>query len=295
MKIELVKTAFDRYYKVKKSEVDDWVKCPSVTQVISYHEDKSFLNEWKNRNPLKADTTCSSARMRGTNIHKALYCYHDDRAKFHKVVEKFSKEESQYLKGYQGLIDITLQAEYLETKVAYLDLEGRGFGGKIDNVSVLRANDFVYYKTDTPVFSNPQELFIIDYKNPNKAKQPVHLIGYCLQLAAYCAAFNFSTLLTRGLNKALLVIVSPRMTTYYYLSPEKLLVYWEIYKELLDGYYLKKKYDWKKMKERLGVHDDDRGYPKIDKVNYLPERIELKNSELTTFEEENNEKIYARF
>jgi hypothetical protein len=271
MNIKLVSTGFDRYYQV------DGVKCPSVTQIISYHEDKKFLEDWKARNPLKAEVTSSSARMRGTNIHRALYNFHDNREKYNKIVANFSNEEKKYLVGYQDLLDITLVAEYLETKVAYLDTDGRGFGGKIDNVSLLSTSDFVYYKTDTPVFTNPQELFLIDYKNPNKAKQPVHLIGYCLQLSAYCAAFNFSTQLTRGLNKALLVIVSPRVTSYYYLNPMKLSMYWSIYKELLKGFYLKKKCDWKKMKESLGVYEDEeRGYPRIAPNNFLPERIELK-------------------
>ena len=269
MKIELVDKGFERYYKVNDQ------KCPSVTQIISYHEDKKFLNDWKSRNPLKADTTCSSARMRGTNIHKALYNLHTNTAKFTEMVDKFSNEEKKYLGGYKDLIDITSSALFLETKVAYLE-EGKGFGGKMDNVSCLNVSDFVHYKTSTPVFKNPQELFIIDYKNPNKAKQPVHLIGYCLQLSAYCAAFNFSTQLTYGLNKALLVIVSPNITTYYYLNPMKLGRYWSIYKELLQGYYDKKKCDWSKMKESLGVYDDDRGYPRIAPNNFLPDRIELK-------------------
>ena len=39
------------------------------------------------------------------------------------------------------------------------------------------------------------------------------------------------------------------------------------------------------MKENLGVHEDDRGYPRIDKVNYLPERIELRDK---TEKEENS-------
>ena len=274
MKIDLVKTGFERYYKVND------IKCPSVTQVIGYHEDKKFLNDWKGRNPLKADVTCSSARMRGTNIHKALYNYHDNRVKFNQIVDKFSIEEKKYLKGYDDLLSNTLTPLYLETKVGYLD-EGGGFGGKIDNVSLLKTKNFVYYKTDTPVFSKEEDLFIIDYKNPNKAKQPVHLIGYCLQLAAYCAAFNFSTQLTYGLNKALLVIVSPNITTYYYLNPMKLGKYWSLYKELLAGYFDKKKYNWKLLKESLGVYEDEeRGYPRIAKVNFLPERIELKSKNI---------------
>ena len=60
MKIELVKTGFERYYTV------DGKKCPSVTQVVSYHEDKRFLEDWKARNPLKADTTSSSAGDKGS-------------------------------------------------------------------------------------------------------------------------------------------------------------------------------------------------------------------------------------
>lgn len=273
MKIELIDKGFERYYKV------DDTKCPSVTQIISYHEDKKFLNDWKDRNPLKADTTSSSARLRGTNIHKALYSYHTDRVKFKKIEKELSKEETKYLGGYNDLIQITTAPLFLETKVAYLE-EGGGFGGKIDNVSLLRTTDFVYYKTNTPVFSRPEELFIIDYKNPNKAKQPVHLISYCLQLAAYCAGFNFSTQLTYGLNKALLVIVSPRMTSYYYLNPMKLGVYWSLYKELLAGFYAKERCDWKKLKERLGVYEDDRGYPRIASTNFLPDRIVLKGKGL---------------
>ena len=289
MEIKLVSTGFERYYSIKVED-DKWVKCPSVTQIIGFHEDKKFLNDWKARNPLKADTTSSSARMRGTNIHKALYKLYTDIIKFNEIVDKFSNEEKRYLDGYKDLISITSAALFLETKVAYLE-EGRGFGGKIDNVSCLKTTDFVYYKTDTPVFKNPEELFIIDYKNPNKAKQAIHLISYCLQLSAYCAAFNFSTQLTYGLNKALLVIVSPRVTTYYYLNPTKLGVYWGIYKELLAGYYANKKCDWKKMKERLGVYEDERGYPRIATNNFLPERIELKTK--ITIEEKENEEIYA--
>lgn len=285
MEIKLVSTGFERYYSIKVG--NNWVKCPSVTQIIAFHEDKKFLNDWKARNPLKADTTSSSARMRGTNIHKALYKLHTDIVKFNEIVTKFSNEEKKYLDGYKNLIDITSAALFLETKVAYLE-EGKGFGGKIDNVSCLKTIDFVYYKTDKPVFKNQEELFIIDYKNPNKAKQAIHLISYCLQLSAYCAAFNFSTQLTYGLNKALLVIVSPKMTTYYYLSPTRLGVYWGIYKELLAGYYTNEKCDWKKMKERLGVYEDDRGYPRIATNNFLPERIELKSSVI-----EENKEVYS--
>lgn len=286
MEIKLVSTGFERYYSIKTG--DTWVKCPSVTQIISFHEDKKFLNDWKSRNPLKADTTSSSARMRGTNIHKALYNLHTNTIKFTAIVDKFSNEEKKYLDGYKNFIDITSAALFLETKVAYIEKD-KGFGGKIDNVSYLKTTDFIYYKTDTPVFKNPEELFIIDYKNPNKAKQPVHLISYCLQLSAYCAAFNFSTQLTYGLNKALLVIVSPKITSYYYLNPTKLGMYWNIYKELLEGYYLKKKCDWKKMKESLGVSEDDRGYPRIATNNFLPDRIELRTQ--TTIDEKDNAEL----
>jgi hypothetical protein len=282
MKIELIKTGFERYYTV------DGKKCPSVTQVVRYHEDMKFLEDWKSRNPLKADKTSSSARMRGTKIHQALFYYHTDIAKFNSAVEKLNPEDSKYLNNYTDLIRITLRAEFLEQKVGYLDPKSSiGFGGKLDNISLLDTKEFVYYKTDKPVFINPEEYFVIDYKNPNKAKKPEHLVSYCLQLAAYCAAFNFGSLLTYRLNKALLVVVSPKMTTYYYLSPEKLGKYWSLYKKLLDGYYTKKKVNWTKLKEELGVFEDERGYPRINKINFLPERIELrKNQSLVIPEEE---------
>jgi len=280
MKIELIDKGWERYYKVND------VKCPSVTQIISFHEDKKILNEWKGKNPLKADVTSTSARLRGTRIHKALYSYHTDRAKFKTIEKELSKEESEYLSKYNDLIQITTAPLYLEVPVAYIEKDtGFGVGGKVDNVSILDTRNFVYYKTDTPVFTKPEEYFIIDYKNPNKAKQPVHLISYCLQLAAYCAAFNFSTLLTYGVNKAMLVIVSPRMTSYYYLNPMKLGVYWSLYKQLLAGYYANQKYDWKKLKERLGVFEDDRGYPRIAPNNFLPDRIELRGKETNELSE----------
>ena len=287
MKIELVKTQFERYYEITPNGKKEGVKCPSVTQVVAYHEDKKFLEDWKNRNPLKADKTSSSARMRGTRIHQALYYYHTDIAKFTQTVEKFSEEDTKYLQGYNSLLEVTInRPPYLETKVAYLDPETeRGFGGKLDNVSVLKTTEFVYYKTSKQVFKNPEELFIIDYKNPTKAKKPEHLISYCLQLAAYTAAFNFSTLLTWRANKALLVIVSPKMTTYYYLSPEKLSKYWGLYKQLLEGYYAKRKVNWTKLKEELGVFEDERGYPRIATHNFLPDRIELKKQEIIEEEE----------
>jgi len=280
MKIELVKTANERYYKV------DGEKCPSVTQVISYHEDKKFLEDWKARNPLKADTTSSSARMRGTKIHQALFYYHTNRPKYLSFAEKLCTEDKKYLAQYADLMRITLRAEFKEQKVGYLEPKSsQGFGGKLDNISLLDTKEFVYYKSTKPVFTNPQEYFVIDYKNPNKAKKPEHLISYCLQLAAYCAAFNFGSLLTYRLNKALLVIVSPKMTTYYYLSPEKLSKYWGLYKQLLDGYYSKKKVNWTKLKEELGIFEDERGYPSIAKFNFLPERIELRKSQVEVEEE----------
>ena len=280
MKIELVKTGKERYYKV------DGKKCPSVTQVVSYHEDKKFLDDWKARNPLKADTTSSSARMRGTKIHQALFYYHTDITRFNSVVEKLSTEDSKYLDNYIDLMRVTLRAEFLEQKVGYLEPKSSmGFGGKLDNISLLNTTEFVYYKTNRPVFTNSEEYFVIDYKNPNKAKKPEHLIAYCLQLAAYCAAFNFGSLLTYRLNKALLVVVSPKMTAYYYLSPEKLSKYWNLFKQLLDGYYLKRKVDWTKLKEDLGVFEDDRGYPRIAKHNFLPDRIDLKKREALIEEE----------
>ena len=280
MKIELVKTGKERYYKV------DGKKCPSVTQVVSYHENKKFLDDWKARNPLKADMTSSSARMRGTKIHQALFYYHTDIAKFNSVVEKLSPEDSKYLDSYIDLMRITLRAEFLEQKVGYIEPKSSmGFGGKLDNISLLNTTEFVYYKTNKPVFTNLGEYFVIDYKNPNRAKKPEHLITYCLQLAAYCAAFNFGSLLTYRLNKALLVVVSPKMTTYYYLSPEKLSKYWSLFKQLLEGYYLKKRVDWTKLKEELGVFEDDRGYSRIAKHNFLPDRVELKKQESLIEEE----------
>jgi len=275
MKIELVKTGNERYYKV------DGKKCPSVTQVISYHENKKFLEDWKARNPLKADTTSSSARMRGTKIHQALFYYHTNRPKYLSFAEKLSTEDKKYLAQYSDLMRLTLRAEFKEQKVGYLEPKSsQGFGGKLDNISLLDTKEFVYYKSTKSVFTNPQEYFVIDYKNPNKAKKPEHLISYCLQLAAYCAAFNFGSLLTYRLNKALLVIVSPKMTAYYYLSPEKLSKYWSLYKQLLDGFYSKKKVDWTKLKEELGVFEDERGYPRIAKFNFLPERIELRKNQV---------------
>jgi len=280
MKIELVKTGNERYYKV------DGRKCPSVTQVISYHEDKKFLEDWKARNPLKADTTSSSARMRGTKIHQALYYFFSNPSKYITFTEKLSTEDKKYLAQYSDLMRLTLRAEFKEQKVGYLEPKSsQGFGGKLDNISLLDTKEFVYYKSTKPVFTNPQEYFVIDYKNPNKAKKPEHLISYCLQLAAYCAAFNFGSLLTYRLNKALLVIVSPKMVTYYYLSPEKLSKYWLLYKQLLDGYYSKKKVDWTKLKEELGVFEDERGYPRVAKFNFLPERIELKKNQVEEEEE----------
>lgn len=281
MKIKLVKTGSERYYTV------DGKKCPSVTQVVAYHEDKKFLVDWKARNPLKADKTSSSARMRGTKIHQALFYYHTNLEKFNSVVEKLNPEDSKYLNNYIDLMRITLRAEFLEQKVGYLEPKSSmGFGGKLDNISLLDTTEFVYYKTNKAVFTNPEEYFVIDYKNPNKAKKPEHLISYCLQLAAYCAAFNFGSLLTYRLNKALLVIVSPKMTTYYYLSPEKLGKYWELYKQLLDGYYSKRKVNWTKLKEELGVFEDERGYPRIAQYNFLPDRIELRKNQEVVEEEE---------
>ena len=65
----------------------------------------------------------------------------------------------------------------------------------------------------------------------------------------------------------------------------KLGVYWDLYKQLLVGYYANQKYDWKNLKERLGVFEDDRGYPRIASNNFLPDRIELRGKETNELSE----------
>ncbi len=234
--VKIVTKNNTRYYEI------DGRKCPSVTTVLSFFEDKSFLNDWKSipGNESKGRDSLN----RGKRIHRYLELYlKQDIPQIEKCKICLTEDDWKYIKLYQPYLDIFTPL-YLEHKVGYFrDVEGLtiGAGGTFDALVQLREDtefkEKATKKKSESKIELPNNKFIIDYKNVSKQNNIYYYIKYFLQVAAYTAFFNFQDELRLRVNQAMVLINSGHSIKYLYIKPKLLSLYFNIFQNLLLYYH----------------------------------------------------------
>lgn len=235
-KVKIVTKNNTRYYEI------DGKKCPSVTTVLSFFEDKSFLNDWKSipENQKKSKDSLN----RGKRIHRYLELYlKQDIEQLEKCKICLTEDDWKYIKLYQPYLD-TFTPLYLEHKVGYFrDVEGQtiGAGGTFDALVQLRDNvsfkEKATKKKSESLIELPNTKFIVDYKNVSKQNNIYYYIKYFLQVAAYTAFFNFQDELKLKVNQAIVIINSGHSIKYLYIKPKLLSIYFNLFQNLLLYYH----------------------------------------------------------
>jgi hypothetical protein len=278
-KVKIVTKNNQRFYEI------DGRKCPSVTTVLSFFEDKSFLNDWKSipGNEKKSRDSLN----RGKRIHRYLELVLKQNVKeLDKCKICLTDDDWKYIKLYQAYLE-SFTPLYLEHKVGYFrEVEGStiGAGGTFDALVQLRDNIALKEKgtknSEEKNIELPNTKFIVDYKNVSKQNNLYYYIKYFLQVAAYTAFFNFQDELKLRVNQAIVVVNSGHTIKYLYVKPRLLSLYFSMFQDLL--FYYSKKSDTRKdatqffkdmIREKLNVSYKNNYY--ILDNNFMPQNVIL--------------------
>lgn len=174
-----------RFYEITK-ENKVVGKFPSITTVLGYGEDNSFLDEWRKRiGEEEADRISRKSRERGTVMHRFLELYLTDKERpVHELYEQIISEEEHedfLLENIDEGLEffnkfLNNSEETLDRVKRPLSLEGfhytnswGGVAGTCD--SLLELND--------------GKVIVVDFKNSRKPKQSAYIDGYFRQCAGY--------------------------------------------------------------------------------------------------------------
>lgn len=258
-----------RVYKYRGHEY------PSVTNLLKKIKQEDF--SWWERKVGKenAKKIRDDAARHGTAVHLAIEAYLKCDRSINTATQYFLRhcegvwleEHPEVLRSpdvallnYQKLIKPfsrflpLVEAIGIEIPVCWASECGSiGFGGTSD--AFLRVDTSSLKKLcGTPLAGNT--IAVADWKNFRKPKAPIAhkwngdayypLIGYAMQLSAYCAAFNQLTDRAHKLNQALLVCAHPESiyANIYYLSPKAICWHWQNFKEAMWCLKRGECFDW---------------------------------------------------
>lgn len=259
-----------RIYKYRNSEY------PSVTNLLNQIQPKEFLIQWKDRvGEVEAKRISKEASQHGSAVHCAIEAYLRCNKNEQQAIQYFLRNvEADWLHDnpevlrspevallqFSNLVKPFLpflalvQPIGIEKPIVWAsECKTIGFGGTTDAFLSVDTSKLVL-GDGTKIRGN--SLVVCDWKNFRKAKQPIAtnfkgesyypLISYCLQLAAYTAAFNQITDRQHRLNQALLVCAHTncRAVNIYYLSPKAICWYWTKFKEALWCLHHNEYFDW---------------------------------------------------
>lgn len=266
-------------------------KYPSVTTVIGKYEDKSWLWAWKKKLGSEAKTVTQNASRLGTRVHSL-----NEKILKREQIDftSYSTEEVNRHKLFYPFLE-RLQPALLEEKVYWegnikSDKTGQDvlcrYAGTPDLVAFLN-NPLNCFSTQI-VEDNKPLLFLGDYKNWSKSKQPQDLLKAYLQLSAYIAAVNLLTNGKHKLQDGFILGSTPRKLHIFYLDSTKVKWYWYWFKQILLAYYDpgNHSFDWNEFKAAsVGYYAnpdyvDEIETPEMSKwlyedKNYLAEKISL--------------------
>jgi hypothetical protein len=250
-------------------------KYPSVTTIIRQVEPKGFLTDYRVRVGVEeAERIRKEAAKHGSAVHCALEAYLAHGGNREKAEDAFVKRvEPEWLvdnsgcvrsrevltRSFDSLIKpfikiLAISAPVVvEQKVTWVSTcREVGFGGTLDAIMKIPSDKLIF--ADGSLLKGKRPL-LYDWKNFRKPKEPVSLdsagrvyfplISYCLQLAAYCFAYNES-FLSMPASGALLVCahLKCREAKIYYLSPQAMEWYWYKFMEALWCIHHEFPFDW---------------------------------------------------
>lgn len=177
--ITLDENTYRFYYK-------DGLQYPSVTTIIGYGEDKSWLDRQKESiGPERVKLELEYASKRGTLFHDLMeYSMVNKVYDQNKLFEAFNPigYTDEHIAGAKHLYEGMLESDFLETIKEVISTEqaihcwvkGFGYGGRYDMI----ARD---------VWDN---VFLLDFKSSKKPKLESQITGYYEQLSAYWYALE---------------------------------------------------------------------------------------------------------
>lgn len=249
---------------------------PSVTNLLGKIQPKDFLKTWTKRvGEEKAEQIRVDASTHGSAVHCAIEAWLRCDRNLTEAVQWWIKNvEGDWLNNnlevlrcpnvatlaYQKLIkpfsrflDL-IEPVGIEKPLCWSSECGSvGFGGTSDAFLKVNGERLL---TSRGVRLAKSTLVVCDWKNFRKPKEPIAhtwsgdayypLIGYCMQLSAYCAAFNQLTDKQHRLNQALLVCAHPKAdyADIYYLDSKAICWYWKKFNEAIWSLKTDEPFDW---------------------------------------------------
>jgi len=196
--------------------VDDAVRLPSVTTILSGTKDKSFLNKWIQRvGEEEANRIRDEAAKRGTAMHHII---------------------EGWVQGQQHL-DLTPIGQNAHTMARQV-IE-KGLEHAVDAYYGIEAMMYypnLYAGSADLIARHKGEMAIIDFKQTNKPKQEAWIEDYFLQLAAYGMAHD--QVYGTNINKGVIMMCS--VDNYYQefiISGKQFRDYKYKFLKRLDQYY----------------------------------------------------------
>jgi len=242
-------------------------KFKSVTTLINYAKPKEGLLKWRaSVGEAKANKITQTAATRGTEVHKLIEDYYKS-----KKTSVTQTSDDVFFNKFLPVLDLITPIA-VEEKTYWVDeATGRGFAGTYDMCGNVDTTKFIGRDSGVITSSNS----VADWKNWNRAKYPVAqtkdggkyypLIGYYLQLSAYCAAINQRTNCIHEVSNAYIIGVTEtcRSPFIYYLNDDAVMFYWDKMKNLVNCYYNNAKFDWEQMETEA------------ERYGFLGERVDL--------------------
>lgn len=227
-------------YYVYKSSQDSFYKYPSVTSVLSFAEDKTYLKKWRESvGEKEANRITKKASSRGSAVHAMCEAYFLNKQKPSLVAE-----EINYFNQLQKILP-KVKPKLLEQKVYWYDSNdiSKGYAGTLD---ILLETDLI----DSTNYN-----YIADFKTWSKPVYSTNLVKYYLQLAAYAGAVNNLTNNFYRINRGLVIGCTEKKLYVYYISPEKMKFYWETFLEILHNYYTQTSFNWNNLLSTIKSSD----------------------------------------
>lgn len=235
----------------------------SSTSLLSTYEPKDGLELWRQRIGLaEAAEITQKAIERGKKAHTTI-------ENFIEGIEAESDDSygKVAIESFFRHVDI----KYVEEPVFFKSGNAR-YAGRFDQMVNVPTNTFQILKS----YDFIEGTCLVDLKTKDKLPRydkADFLIKNCMQLASYFNAINSSGI-NEHISGAIIVYATKKNSRILYLDTEKLIFYWNCFKQLLLDYYNLKplKYTWQDFVDKANL-SFDREHSCF--VTYKPDVIHL--------------------